>query len=51
MILAAAIAGLVVLCWTNDHGVSGSNQSGAPFEVVHFVRDLSFPFLKNSKSG
>ena len=36
--------------WTNDRGVSGSNPSGAPFEILDFVRDLLFPLLKNSKS-
>ena len=50
MISAASIAGSVVLRWTNDHGVSGSNPSGAPFDILHFVRDLLFPLLKNSKS-
>ena len=38
----------MVACWTNDHGVSGSNPSGAPFGILHFVRDLLFPLLKNS---
>ena len=34
--------------WTNDHGVSGSNPSGEPFDIFHFLRDLLFPLLKNS---
>ena len=57
VISAAAIAGSVVPRWTNDHGVSGSNPgvsgsnpSGAPFDILHFVRNLSFPLLKNFKS-
>ena len=48
MISAAANAGSVVPRWTNDHGVSGSNPSGAPFDIFHFVRDLLFPLLKKS---
>ena len=50
-ISAAAIAGLVVPRWTNDHAVSGSNPSGASFQILHFVRDLLFPLLENSKSA
>ena len=46
--MAAAIAGSVVAHWTNDHGVLGSNLSGANFGILHFVRDPLFPLLKNS---
>ena len=39
----------MVACWTNDHGgISGSNPSGEPFDILHFVRDLLFLLLKNS---
>ena len=31
----------------SDHGVPGSNPSGAPFEIFIFL----LPLLKNSKSG
>ena len=36
----AAIACSVVLHWTGDHRVPGSNTPGAPFETLDFVRDL-----------
>ena len=45
MISAAAIAGSVMPRWTNDHGVSGSNPSGTPFDILHFVRNFLFPLL------
>ena len=33
---AAAVGSLVVrvLCWATDHGVHGSNPSGAPFDIL-----------------
>ena len=31
---------LVVRVLDHDHGVSGSNPSGAPFDILHFVRDI-----------
>ena len=51
MISTVAIADSVVPRWTNDCGVSGSNPSGAPSNILHFVRDLLFSLLKNSKSA
>ena len=45
MISIAVIVGSVVPRWaTTDRGVSGSNPFGAPFEILHFVRDLHFLF-------
>ena len=48
----------MVLRWTGDHRVPGSNTPGAPFEIfdfvreiLDFVRDLLFPLLKDSKSA
>ena len=29
-------------CWTTDHGVPGSNLSGVPFHILHFVSDIYF---------
>ena len=43
-ISVAGIVGSVVPCWTNDRGVSGSNPSGAPFKILHFVTDFHFFF-------
>ena len=51
VVSVAAIVGSVVLRWTGDHRVPGSNRQGAPFETLDFVRDLLFPLLKNSKSA
>ena len=44
MISVAVIVGSVVPRWATDRGVSGSNPFGAPFEILHFVRDLYFLF-------
>ena len=45
------VAASVVLRWTGDHRVPGSNTPDAPFETLDFVRDLLFPLLKNSESA
>ena len=51
VVLVAAIARSMVLRWTGDHRIPGSNTPGAPFETLDFVRVLLFPLLKNSKSA
>ena len=40
MVSVAAIAGSVVLRWTGDHRVPGSNTPSTHFETLDFVRDL-----------
>ena len=42
----AVFGGSVVLHWTTDCEVSGSNSFRAPFEILHYVRDLYFSFEK-----
>ena len=39
---AAAVGSLVVRVLGSDHGVLASNPSGAPFHILHFVRDIYF---------
>ena len=41
----------MVLRWTDDYRVPGSNTPGASFDTLDFVRNLLFPLLKNSKSA